>query len=76
MEEIALAILKSIKDPMLIVILCVVFGLYRLLINEKKVMGSALKDLSENLAHCGKTLERLSVLVEVLVAQRRSNGAS
>ena len=72
MEEAIIAVLKSLKDPILVVVFAVICALYHLLLKKEK----AWKEVADNMALCNKTLERLSTLVETLVYQGRRNGTT
>jgi len=73
MEEIALTVLKSLKDPLLILVFAVICGLYYLLLQEqkgKKSICDDLKSLTQNISDGNVLKAKLITLVEVLVHGR------
>ena len=78
MIEISLALINSIRDPILLLITVVIGSLYYLLNQKEKYHNAAytglcedIKKNSENLANCNVTIAKLVTLVEVLVHGRR-----
>jgi succinate dehydrogenase hydrophobic anchor subunit len=71
MEEVIIQVLKSLKDPILILVFAVICGLYYLFVQQGKNLCTDVKKTNENLADCNITMAKLVTLVEVLVHGRK-----
>ena len=73
MEEIAITVLKSLKDPMLLIVFAVICGLYYLLLQKEKThkeICTDIKKVNETIAEGNVINAKLLTLVEVLVHGR------
>jgi hypothetical protein len=74
MTDLFTAIINGLKDPILILVFCVLVGLYYLLLKKEKNIAELHKCIDTNMSECNETIVKLVTLVEVLVYGRNRNG--